>query len=309
MTVAMNRLRFGSQHFLTVILCILALSGCAGTAPNKGTDQAAVAAKTQSNQITPVMLALPDAAYEAGHYDDALHMYRELLVRDPNNTSVKLGIADCELASNDPNDANELYKVLEGDPSIHARALQGRGIALLKLGQNAPAEKALKDAVAADPKLGRAWNALGALYDTNQKWGEADQAYAKALALMPRSAIANNNLGFSLLSQGKTNEAIKSFQTALEIDPTLQPAQMNLRIALALGGRYDEATAGVQGPTLPATLNNVGFAAMARGDYTKAEAYFTQSVNASSSYEEMASKNLEELKVITGKNPNGPGGT
>ena len=307
--MAVNRLPNGAGTVLAASFCILALSGCAGTTPDKHIDQGALAAKAQSNQITPAMLALPESAYDAGRYNDALQLYRELLVRDPNNARVKLGIADCELASDDPSDANALYEELEGDPSIHARVLQGRGIALLRLGQNAPAEKALKDSVAADPKLWRAWNALGALYDANHKWNDADQAYAKALAIMPRSAIVNNNLGFSLLSQGKTNEALKSFQTALQIDPTLQSAQMNLRIALALSGRYDEAMAGAQGSNLPATLNNVGFAAMARGDYAKAEAYFTQSVNASSSYEEMASKNLEELKVITGKNQSGPGGT
>ena len=303
------RLLNGAQCLSAAALCILALSGCAGTSPDKSTNQAALTEKVQSNQVTPVMLALPEAAYEAGRYNDALNLYRELLVRDPNNNRVKLGIADCELASNDPSDANELYQELEGDPSIHALVLQGRGMALLKLGQNTPAEKALKDAVVADPKLWHAWNALGALYDANQRWDEADQAYAKALALVPRSALVNNNLGFSLLSQGKRAEAIQSFQTALEIDPTLQPAQMNLRIALALTGRYEEATAGIQGSTLPATLNNVGFAAMVRGDYTKAEAYFTQSVNASSSYEEMASKNLEELRVLTGKSPSASGGT
>jgi len=307
--VAVNRLPHGTGNLLAAFFFILTLSGCAGNSPDKHADQGALAAKAQSNQITPTMLALPEAAYEAGRYNDALQLYRELLVRDPNNTIVKLGIADCELASDDPSDANTLYEELEGDPSIHARVLQGRGIALLRLGQNAPAEKALKDAVAADPKLWRAWNALGALYDASHNWDDADQAYAKALALMPRSAIVNNNLGFSLLSQRKPVEAIKSFQTALEIDPTLQPAQMNLRIALALSGRYDEAMAGAQGSDLAATLNNVGFAAMARGDYAKAQAYFTQSVNASSSYEEMASKNLEELKVMTGKNQSGPGGT
>lgn len=304
-----SRFSNGAGTLLAAFFCILALSGCAGTSPDKHTDQGPVAAKSQSNQITLAMLALPESAYEAGRYNDALQLYRELLVKDPDNTRVKLGIADCELASDDPSDANALYEELESDPSIHARVLQGRGIALVRLGQNAPAEKSLKDAVAADPKLWRAWNALGVLYDANHKWDDADQAYAKALALMPRSAIVNNNLGFSLLSQGKTNEALKSFQTALQIDPTLQPAQMNLRLALALSGRYDEAMAGAQGPNLPATLNNVGFAAMARGDYAKAEAYFTQSVNASSSYEDMASKNLEELKVITGKNQSGPGGT
>lgn len=305
----MSSLSNHARGLLAVALCMLALSGCAGTSPDKHSDQIGVATKAQVDPITPAMLVLPEAAYEAGRYSDALQLYRELLVRDPNNVRVKLGIADCELASNDPTGANQLYQELEGDSSIHPRVLQGQGIALLRLGQNVPAEKALKDAVAADPKLWRAWNALGALYDANQKWEDADQAYAKALALEPRSAVVNNNLGFSLLSQGKLKEAIQTIQTALAIDPALQPAQMNLRIALALDGRYDEATAGAQGPTLSATLNNVGFAAMARGDYAKAESYFTQSVSASSSYEEMASKNLEELKVISGKSAGGGGGT
>lgn len=304
--MAANRL---GNHPLTAALCVLALSGCAGTSPDKRADQAAATANAQAKQVTPVMLALPEAAYEAGRYDDALRLYRELLVKDPNDNRVKLGIADCELATNDPSGASELYRELGSDPSIHSRVLQGQGIALLRLGRTAPAEEALNDAVTADPKLWRAWNALGAVRDADKQWDKADQAYAKALALVPRSAVVNNNLGFSLLSQGKMKEAIQSFQTALEIDPTLQPAQMNLRIALALEGRYDEATAGVQGPSLPATLNNVGFAAMVRGDYKNAEAYFTQSVNQSSSYEEMASKNLEELRVITGKSPGVSGGT
>lgn len=307
--MAVSSLPNGARTLLTATLCVLALAGCAGTSPDKASNQAALAAKAQPVQITPAMLALPEAAYQAGRYNDALQLYRELLVKDPNNVRVKLGIADCELASNDLSGANELYQELATDSSIHARVAQGRGIALLRLGQDVPAENALKDAVAADPKLWRAWNALGALYSANQKWSDADQAYAKALALEPRSAIVNNNFGFSLLSQGKLKEAIQSFQTALGIDPSLEPAQMNLRIALAMEGHYDEATAGVQGPGLSATLNNVGFAAMARGDYAKAEAYFTQSVNASSSYAEAASKNLQELKVIMGKGTGTPGGT
>jgi Flp pilus assembly protein TadD len=292
-------------------LCAFALSGCASTSTKKPTDEAAAAAlaQSQSSKVTPAMLALPEAAYDEGHYQDALGLYRQLLVRDPTNDQIKLGIADCELASNNPSDANQLYQELENDSSIHAQVLQGRGIALLRLGQIGPAEQTLKSAVTANPKLWRAWNALGALYDAGQQWNEADQAYAKALALEPGSAAINNNLGFSLLSQGQLQQAVQSLQAALAIEPSLQPAKMNLRIALALEGRYDDATAGVDGPDLPATLNNVGFAAMARGDYTKAEAYFTQAIDASSTYEVAASKNLLELKVITGKGTSTPGGT
>lgn len=255
------------------------------------------------------MMALPKAAYETGHYKEALHLYRELLVRDPTDNRVKLGIADAELASGNPSGAEQLYDELESIPAFHARVSQGRGIALMKLGERDAAEKALKAAVTADPALWHAWNALGALYDADERWDDADHAYTEALKTKPKSAMVYNNLGFSLLSQGKTQQAIQTFQTALQLDPTLRPAQMNLRIALALDGKYSEASSGVEGRDLAATLNNIGFAAMARGDYAKAESFFTQALNSSSSYEDTAAKNLLELKVLTGKGADGAGGS
>lgn len=303
-----NTLYRDVRRLSVVMLTIAVLSGCSGVPRKDSLDGGANLAGAPSVKVTTAMLALPELAFEAGNYAEALQLYRDILARDPSSKEAKLGIADCELATNQVDTANQLYQELGGDAALRPRVLQGRGIALMKLGRKHLAENLLRKAVTADATLSRAWIALAVLYDTERKWDDADRAYAKALAVKPNSAIIHNDLGFSLLSQGKTEQAVKSFQTALQLDPSLKPARMNLRIALALEGRYSDAVAGVQGSTLATTLNNVGFAAMTRGDYANAKKFFTRSLDTSSSYEEMASRNLMELKVIADKDQGDGGG-
>jgi Flp pilus assembly protein TadD len=99
----------------------------------------------------------------------------------------------------------------------------------------------------------------------------------------------------------KFPDAVEAFQTALRLQPNFETAQMNLRISLAMQGRYQEAAAGMHGKQAPAALNNVGFAAMVRGDYKSAEAYLVQALDASPSQYETASRNLQHLKVLEGQ--------
>jgi Tfp pilus assembly protein PilF len=66
-------------------------------------------------------------------------------------------------------------------------------------------------------------------------------------------------------------------------------------------GRYGEALAGLHGTQAPATLNNVGVAAMSRGDLKSAETYLVQALDASPSQYDMASKNLQRLKILQGQ--------
>jgi Flp pilus assembly protein TadD len=279
-----------------------ALAGCSALQPSNP-----VANSQAPSSVSEAMMALPEASLEAGRYDDALRQFQAIVAADPNNRRAKLGIAEVQLASNNAQAAMELFTDLTRDPDSRARALQGQGLALLKMGQRDAALNTLKDAVAVDAKLWRAWSALGALYDANQNWSEADSAYGKALALMPNSAIVHNNIGFSHLLRRDFAGATESFQRALRLEPSLEAAQMNLRIALALEGRYREAVSGIQPKQAPATLNNVGYAAMSRGDLTSAETYLVQALDASPSQYDMASKNLQQLKILQTKEA-GPAG-
>jgi Flp pilus assembly protein TadD len=193
-------------------------------------------------------------------------------------------------------DALNVYRPLEADGGYKARALQGEGIALLTLGSMAEAQPKLEAAVAADAKLWRAWNALGHVYDQQQRWTDSEKAYREATAGNPGSADIINNHGMSLMLQGRYAEAEAAFEQALAIDPGLLPATSNLRLSLAWQGRYSEALEGLAPGTSGEALNNVGYVAMLRGDYEAAERYLSQAMEVSATYNEAAARNLELLK-------------
>ncbi len=63
-------------------------------------------------------------------------------------------------------------------------------------------------------------------------------------------------------------------------------------------GDYLTALAGVSRENMADVLNNVGYAAMLRGDYDVAEAYLTRAVEARASFHSQAADNLRMLKDL-----------
>jgi Flp pilus assembly protein TadD len=181
---------------------------------------------------------------------------------------------------------------------LKARALHNAGVALLLTDRPQQAEQELEAAVEFDPSSWRAWNALGRARDARRAWEEAAAAYERALTLAPDEGAVLNNFGMSKLSAGDPDGAAELFVRALEASPDLAPAETNLRLALALGGRYEEALAGVDAENLPAALNNVGYAALLRGDYAQARVLFLRAIDASPGFYEPAWSNLRFLSSV-----------
>ena len=189
-----------------------------------------------------------------------------------------------------------MFEALVANKEYQARALQGKGLALLALGRRESAGQALREATAADASLWRAWNGLGDVADQDRKPKEAAGLYAKALALHPNSAMILNNIGFSLLSSGNHTEAAAEFRKALDLEPNNLTVQTNLRLALAASGDYEAALRSAPREQLPNLLNNVGYIALRRGDYAAAERYLTAAMDASGTYSTAASRNLDWLR-------------
>ena len=198
-------------------------------------------------------------------------------------TSLARGDAQAALAT--------FARVSTGDPSA-PRARQGEGLALSALGRSDAALQALRAAVAADPRLWRAWNGLGREYDRRHDWPAAEDAYAHALDASGRDALALNNRGYSRLLQGRLPEASADLVAALEKKPDLAAARNNLRLVLALRGDYARASSrGAGGDDPAALLNNAGFAALLRGDYDTAVGLLDQAGKARSAYYAKAGEN------------------
>jgi Flp pilus assembly protein TadD len=244
-----------------------------------------------------------EAALDDGLYEVALNAFESALGADPKDRRAQLGAAEARLALGDAGMARSLFESLTAVPELRASALQGKGLALLKLGQRDAAGKLLAEAVAADAKLWRAWNALALIDDVNHRYAEARAKYETALAIRPEAALLHNNLGFSQLQAGDAAAAAETLKKALQMEPGNEVIQGNLRIALAAQGRYAEALAATARKKLPAVLNNLGYVAMMRGDYDAAGGYLARALEASPSYNETAANNLVQLKALASASP------
>ena len=279
------------SRITVVALLATLLAGCAAAPPPPPPPE--TVAKPPAD-----LLRLAQMSLDRGSYEDARGRFTRYLAADPNEKAAQLGLAEALLGLRDAATARTVFENLMDDPDYRARALQGSGLCAAVRGDAAEGEPLLRQAVEADAGLWRAWNGLGRLYDAQSRWSEAGAAYGKALEAAPQSPVVANNLGYSLLLQGRHDQAIGHFVAALERDPRLEPAYANLRLGLAAAGRYDDAVANVPRERLAVVLNNVGYMAMRRLDYGRAEGLLTQAIEKSAAYYGIAWSNLDRLKAI-----------
>lgn len=282
-------------------LAVFASAPGADAAMFKHTAKPAAASTTTEAAVLEIQRALDEQRLlDAGRFlDEALLAG----VKDPRLTL--LG-GDLSLARGQYNAALSTYREAQGLTPVHAKALQGEGIALSLLGRSAEAVTVLQKAVAEDPTAWRAWNALGSEYDTRAQWPEADAAYEHAMTASNGDARVLNNRGYSRLLQHRRGEATEDFVAALRMRPDLAEARTNLRLALAMDGDYDRAVAGGEPADQAAWLNNAGFAAGMRGDYAKAEDLLGRALALKSQYYGRATENLKIVRALATQSATGP---
>ncbi len=243
-------------------------------------------------------LAIIDAAIAEGRLDAATEVLERTLPLRPG-PELQLRVAELALARGALAEAATAFTDLTTQPGVAAAAEQGLGITRLRQGDLAAARVAIDAALAADAGLLRAWNARGVIADRQRDFATADTAYGHALAIDPRAALVRANQGYSFLLRGRHADAEAALAAALAIDPAMPEAATNLRLARALQGHYRQAFAGSSRAGLATDLNTVGFAAMARGEYAVAEAYFNRALTLNPRFDPVAFANLAYLKSVT----------
>lgn len=251
----------------------------------------------------PGALVVAQNALAEERYEDARQWLVKALKQDPGDDRANLLLAEVHLATGSADKALGLFEKLEASSEVAAEAKQGKAIALMAEGHAADAYPILRGVVASNPELWRSWNALGLYYDSVTRWPEAAEAYERAkMQAGFEAGIPLNNWGMSLLAQSKYAQAEKKFADALEHDPDFALANSNLRLCMALQGKYEQALVGAQGDTLPAILNNIGYAAMVRGDREAAQSYLLRAMDESPRYHDTAAHNLQ---LVDSVNPSG----
>jgi len=287
------------KHLLVLVPAALIATGCAG-----GVGSVGAGAPLDMNvrqiapeQVNPTLAQAENDLRERKH-DAALGSFQSVLRVQPDNPRALTGVAESYIAMGSGDLALQAYAAWPGQTAEQPQALQGRGIASLLTGDDAAAHALLTKAVEADPSLWRAWNALGLSNDRKRNWAQADQCYQRAAQANPGAAEILNNRGYSLLQRGDHAGSIPLFRQALKADPTLEAARNNLTLANALQGRYEGALTAIPSESMPVALNNVGYAALLRGDYMSAETYLSRAVQTSPRHFERANENLRWLTYL-----------
>lgn len=105
----------------------------------------------------------------------------------------------------------------------------------------ADALAALQEAARINPALAEHHNNLGNVWMKLGRWNEAAQCFERALTLKPDDAYQLNNLGNARLEQGRVREALAQLEAAVRVKPDLHEARYNLANILAQNGRLADA--------------------------------------------------------------------
>jgi Tfp pilus assembly protein PilF len=226
----------------------------------------------------------------------AVATLRSILRAEPSNHEAHVKLGEIYLRIDQPAEAIKQFTAALTSSEVSAVAKQGIGLSFLRLDDRQSARNYLAEAVAQDPTLWRAHLGLAELADQDREWAHAEASYQAALATGSHAAV-QNNLGLSYTRQRRYDEAIVQFQASLALrsDPVVRS---NLRFAFAMKGDYLAALAGVSKDNMADALNNVGYAAMLRGEYDVAEAYLTRAIEASAKHHQIAADNLRLLEDL-----------
>ena len=262
-------------------------------------------AKALPQSVDDQVIGQIQQALDDQRYVDAGTLLDQALMSGKEDARLVLLGGELNLARGRYDAALGSFKRIEAQPKLRARALEGEGIAMSLLGRIDDALPVLESAVSANPDAWRAWNILGIIYDRGHDWPRADAAYEHAMKSSGASALVLNNRGFSRLSQHRLDDAAADFVAALQKKPDFVSARNNLRLAIAMKGEYVRATEGASATDRASVLNNAGFAAMARGDYSAAENLLGQAIQAKGEYYSVAAANLERVRGLQSGGSNG----
>lgn len=117
------------------------------------------------------------------------------------------------------------------------------GNAYYAAGEHAKAETSYRSAVDRFPTFLRAWNNLGVLYYSTDRWEEAVKAFSRSVALGDREPATYGLLGYALEKEGNYISAEVAYMQALSGDPTGTDWQEGLLRICLHGRQYVRAEA------------------------------------------------------------------
>jgi tetratricopeptide (TPR) repeat protein len=234
--------------YSTLLISVLAFSGCQPVEPSKTTSSAPSAATAKNGKI-PVSTSSEEARKEfiAGRdlserlrITDSIPHFDKAISLDPN-----FAIAELNRATVSPT-AKEFFDHLKKAVTLADKASDGERMLIqaTEAGANANPTKQkeiLEKLVAAYPNDERAHFNLGGYYFGQQDFPQAISHYKRATELAPDYSTAFNILGYAYRQNEAYNDAENAFKKYIELIPNDPNPYDSYAELLLKMGRFDEA--------------------------------------------------------------------
>lgn len=216
--------------------------------------------------------------HQAGAYDEADRLYREVLTHVPDDADALHLFGVLLHQRGDLAAATTLIERATAVRPGYAAALANLGTLYREAGRAASAAAAYEAAIAAAPAFAQAYGNLATVYVALGRRPEAIAALARSLQLEPQQAKAGHYLVLSKLQfeEGCYEDAAASARAAAALEPESAAAAVNLSAALNALGSSDEAAdlcaqALARHPNEPSLLGTLALALNGAGRAGEAE--------------------------------------
>lgn len=199
----MNR---GVAGSMACVLAALCAAGC-GTAVRTEPAVTPPPPAITRQQREQALAAEAEAAKDAGEYETALALFRQILSDNPTSATAYVGLGDVYLLQED----------------------------------YASAEPVLAHAARLEPRSYDAQYGHGLALQMLDRLVEAVKAYHRALTIRPESVEANLHLAATYLRMGEPRSALVFAEKVVELDPAHGPGRATLGTVYQQLGRYDDA--------------------------------------------------------------------
>jgi tetratricopeptide (TPR) repeat protein len=234
-------------------------------------------------------LKLATKHYEAGNFQQAEHICREILEKQPNNveTLYFLGIIYIQLHQSD-SAIQHIQRSLQINPA-NADAYLALGTAFQQKGLLDESVSCYQKTINIDPNNADPFNLLGNIFKDKGRLDDAMSCYQKALQFNPNYTDAYINLGIILHDKGQLDEAISCYQKVLQINPNYADAFYKLGNAFQEKKQFDKAMSYYQkaiqlNPTLTDAFNNLGISLKEKGQLDEAIQYWQKALQLDPTY-------------------------
>jgi Flp pilus assembly protein TadD len=244
----------------------------------------------------PSLIRDASLALAAGRLEESKLIIARAVSQGVQGPEVDRLTADLAFASGNYSEAVAIYQRLARSPEKENGDCEKGALSALRTGGMEQARPLVECAVSTPHASWRAWNARGVLADWTGDWRVADRSYEEARRLSPDEAAILNNEGWSRLLRGDWRSAVGLLAQAAALDRTSKRIANNLDLAKsALAADLPSRQADESDAEWAVRLNDAGVAAELLGDRQRAIAAFTQALEASPTWYERASNNLEAV--------------